>query len=73
MSTADCGCHGYQGEIHFDPSRPDGKPRKLRDVSPIDALDRPVTTLLREGLHRMYADVLHDLLRPAPKRRTHFA
>jgi hypothetical protein len=47
-------------------------PRKLLDVSPIDALGWRVTTLLREGLHRMYADFLHDLLRPAPKRRDAF-
>jgi GDP-L-fucose synthase len=49
---------GYQGEILFDPSRPDGMPRKLLDVSRINALGWRATTPLREGLRRMYADFL---------------
>ena len=49
---------GYQGEILFDPSCPDGMPRKLLDVSRINALGWRATTPLREGLHRKYADFL---------------
>jgi GDP-L-fucose synthase len=48
----------YEGKILFDPSRPDGMPRKLLDVSRINALGWRATIPLREGLHRMYADFL---------------
>jgi GDP-L-fucose synthase len=47
---------GYSGRIDFDRSRPDGAPRKLLDVSRINALGWRATTPLREGLQRMYAD-----------------
>ncbi len=47
---------GYEGKIEFDTSRPDGAPRKLLDVSHINALGWRATTALREGLQRMYAD-----------------
>jgi GDP-L-fucose synthase len=49
---------GFDGKIEFDPSRPDGAPRKLLDVSPINALGWRAQTPLREGLQRMYADFL---------------
>jgi GDP-L-fucose synthase len=49
---------GYQGKIMFDTSRPDGAPRKLLDVSPINALGWRATIPLRAGLQRMYADFL---------------
>jgi len=49
---------GYRGEIVFDPARPDGTPRKLLDVSRINALGWRATTPLREGLRGMYADFL---------------
>jgi len=47
---------GYEGKIDFDTTRPDGTPRKLLDVSGINALGWRATTPLREGLQRMYAD-----------------
>ncbi|HEX3937871.1 MAG TPA: GDP-L-fucose synthase [Xanthobacteraceae bacterium] len=47
---------GYRGKIEFDTSRPDGAPRKLLDVSRINALGWRATTPLRDGLTRMYAD-----------------
>ena len=49
---------GYRGPIDFDTSRPDGTPRKLLDVSPINALGWRATTPLRDGLQQMYADFL---------------
>jgi GDP-L-fucose synthase len=49
---------GYRGKIGFDTSRPDGTPRKLLDVSRINALGWRATTPLREGLQHMYADFL---------------
>ena len=56
---------GYRGKITFDTSRPDGAPRKLLDVSRINALGWRATTPLREGLQRMYADFLerYDAIR----------
>jgi GDP-L-fucose synthase len=47
---------GYPGEIKFDTSKPDGAPRKLLDVSRINALGWRAAIPLREGLERMYAD-----------------
>jgi GDP-L-fucose synthase len=47
---------GYRGDISFDTSRPDGAPRKLLDVSRINALGWRASTPLRQGLQRMYAD-----------------
>ena len=47
---------GYRGKIEFDASRPDGSPRKLLDVSRINALGWRATIPLRDGLARMYAD-----------------
>jgi GDP-L-fucose synthase len=49
---------GFRGRIDFDTTRPDGAPRKLLDVSRINALGWRATTPLREGLQRMYADFL---------------
>jgi GDP-L-fucose synthase len=48
----------YRGKITFDTSRPDGTPRKLLDVSPINALGWHAATPLRHGLQHMYADFL---------------
>src|SRR6516162_5585904 len=49
---------GFRGKIEFDASRPDGAPRKLLDVSRINALGWRAQTPLKEGLQRMYADFL---------------
>jgi GDP-L-fucose synthase len=56
---------GYRGTFDFDTSRPDGTPRKLLDVSRINALGWHATTPLREGLMRMYEDFLkrYDAIR----------
>jgi GDP-L-fucose synthase len=47
---------GYRGEIMFDTSQPDGAPRKLLDVSRINALGWSAKTPLQDGLQVMYAD-----------------
>ena len=39
----------------FDPSKPDGTPRKLLDVSKLTALGWTATTPLREGIEQTYA------------------
>jgi GDP-L-fucose synthase len=49
---------GYGGQIVFDPSKPDGMPRKLLDVTRIHALGWRAKTPLRDGLRAMYADYL---------------
>ena len=49
---------GFQGELQFDTSRPDGTPRKLLDVSRLKALGWSARVPLREGLAGAYADYL---------------
>jgi GDP-L-fucose synthase len=45
---------GYQGKIVFDPSKPDGTPRKLLDSSRLRALGWEPQISLREGIARTY-------------------
>jgi GDP-L-fucose synthase len=47
---------GYGGEIVFDPSRPDGTPQKLLDVSLLTKLGWTARTSLREGIAAAYQD-----------------
>jgi GDP-L-fucose synthase len=42
----------------FDPSKPDGTPRKLLDVSALHALGWKAKTPLREGIAVSYRDFL---------------
>jgi len=49
---------GYQGQLTFDSTRPDGMPRKLLDVSKLTAMGWRALTPLREGLAKAYADYL---------------
>jgi GDP-L-fucose synthase len=49
---------GYQGELVFDGSKPDGAPRKLLDVSKLRALGWAHQIDLKTGLARTYADFL---------------
>ncbi|HRP30135.1 MAG TPA: GDP-L-fucose synthase, partial [Burkholderiaceae bacterium] len=51
---------GFQGEIVFDPSKPDGTPRKLLDVSLLAAAGWTATTSLADGLRIAYRDYLAD-------------
>lgn len=45
---------GFSGRICFDPTKPDGPPRKLVDVGKIEALGWQAPTGLREGLKLVY-------------------
>lgn len=45
---------GFEGEIRFDPSRPDGAKRKLIDVSRLTEMGWTSTVELEEGLRRTY-------------------
>jgi len=47
---------GYQGEILWDTTKPDGTPRKLLDVSKINALGWSAKTELRDGIRLAIAD-----------------
>jgi GDP-L-fucose synthase len=49
---------GYQGEIIFDITKPDGSPRKLIDSSRLNALGWEALVPLAEGLAQTYQDFL---------------
>lgn len=52
---------GYEGELVFDTSKPDGTPRKLMDVSKLHALGWKHVTGIREGIVKAYADYISNL------------
>ncbi len=54
---------GYEGEILWDTSKPNGTPRKLLDVSKARALGWEARTPLDEGIALAYADFLHNPMR----------
>ena len=45
---------GYQGEIHWDGTKPDGTPRKLMDVKRLERLGWKSQVSLEDGLTRTY-------------------
>ena len=45
---------GFEGDIRFDASKPDGTPRKLLDVSRLAALGWRATTSLEDGIRRTF-------------------
>lgn len=47
---------GFGGRLQFDPSKPDGTPRKLLDVSKMTALGWQAQIPLAQGLAEAYAD-----------------
>ncbi|WP_371927355.1 GDP-L-fucose synthase family protein [Pontibacter sp. HSC-36F09] len=47
---------GYEGELEFDTTKPDGTPRKLMDVSKLHSLGFKHKIELREGIALAYAD-----------------
>lgn len=46
---------GFEGDLVFDRTKPDGMPRKLLDVSRLNALGWTSRTQLRDGLAKSYA------------------
>ncbi len=44
---------GFNGEIEFDSTKPDGTPRKLLDISKVKSLGWNPTTSLEEGIQRV--------------------
>jgi len=47
---------GFQGELRFDSSKPDGTPRKLMDVSKLLEIGWKANIDLREGITRVYEE-----------------
>ena len=49
---------GFEGEVLWDSTRPDGTPRKLLDCSRINAMGWKPTTRLEEGIRLAYGEFL---------------
>ncbi len=54
---------GYEGEILWDTSKPNGTPRKLLDVSKATALGWTYRTELEDGVRLAYEDFLNNPMR----------
>ena len=54
---------GYEGEIVYDTSKPNGTPRKLLNVSKLEGLGWKYMTELEEGINLSYADFLTSAMR----------
>jgi GDP-L-fucose synthase len=52
---------GYDGEICWDPSRPDGTPKKQLDVSRLNQLGWRPAISLRQGIESTYQAYLESL------------
>lgn len=52
---------GYDGDISFDASKPDGTPRKLLDVKKMENLGWKAKVELRDGIERLYKWYLESL------------
>ena len=55
---------GFEGRIVYDPSQPDGTPRKLMDVGLLNAAGWRAKTGLAAGLRRAHADFVAQEQRP---------
>jgi GDP-L-fucose synthase len=51
---------GYNGDLIFDKTKPDGTPRKLLDVSKLHSLGWKHKTSLKEGIQMAYQDFLNQ-------------
>ena len=54
---------GYQGEIKWDTSKPNGTPRKLLDISKTKRLGWRYITKLEDGIKLAYEDFLNNYVR----------
>jgi GDP-L-fucose synthase len=52
---------GYEGAIDFDPTKPDGTPRKLMDSTRLNNLGWQASVSLEEGLRLACNDFLRML------------
>lgn len=51
---------GGSVELHFDPSKPDGTPRKLMDSSKLNCIGWKAQISLRDGIKNTYAQAFND-------------
>jgi GDP-L-fucose synthase len=51
---------GFEGDLEFDPTKQDGTPRKLMDVSRINTLGWKSQIVLKEGIKKAYQDFLQN-------------
>ena len=54
---------GFNGEIKWDTTKPDGTPRKLLDVSKLENLGWKYETELEDGIRLTYEDFLNNPMR----------
>lgn len=52
---------GYEGQLIFDTSKPDGTPRKLMDITKLSALGWQASIPLRKGIADVYEEVKNKL------------
>lgn len=57
------GIVGFRGNIKWDPTKPNGTPRKLLDVSKAASLGWTYSTELPDGIRLAYQDFLNNPLR----------
>ena len=60
-----CDVVGFDGELTFDSTKPDGTPRKLLDISKLNALGWRPKISLREGIASTYEWFLQNKATPA--------
>lgn len=63
-----CQTIGFEGEIVFDASRPDGTPRKLADTSRLKAIGWDRARPLTQGLAETYAAWMQDSAQDRPQK-----
>jgi len=47
---------GFKGDIIYDSTKPDGTPRKLMDISKLNALEWEASISLKEGIEKVYKE-----------------
>ena len=60
VATIVAGVVGFKGRLAWDPSKPDGTPRKLLDVSRLTDLGWKARTGLPQGIAHTYASFLAE-------------
>jgi GDP-L-fucose synthase len=68
LAEAIAGIIGFKGKLKFDPSKPDGTPRKLLDVSRMEELGWRPKISLRDGIARAYQSYLESIAHDAGHR-----
>ncbi len=52
---------GYKGEIKMNPSKPDGTPRKLMDVTRLKKLGWKASINLKDGLDQVHKELIQKI------------